>query len=245
MIDIHTHILPGLDDGPKTMEDSLALIKIAIKNDVDIIVATPHCSDGVFNCKKPAILKACEDLSRMAREKNLPISILPGAEIRLTPDLIQDLDMGRILTLNQAGTFLLLELPPVFIPETVIRVIRGLSNRRIVPLIAHGERNPMLAGRPEITAGFAAAGAAIQITAGSLTGDFGPDIMKAAVSMVKMNQVFCVGSDIHPGRKYQMKNAWKKLVKITGSDQAHIIMKKNPERILQGIVAESGNRKWI
>jgi len=245
MIDTHAHILPGLDDGPDTMEDALALIRTAMENGVDTLVATPHCNDGVFNCKKSHILQACQDLSRLVRERNLPVRILPGAEVRFTPDLIPDLNLGRILTLNQTGSFLLVELPPVFMPEAVVRIIRGLSNQGVIPLIAHGERNPMLAGRPELTAELVAAGVFIQITAGSLTGDFGKDAMKAAVSMIRRGQVFCIGSDIHPGRRYQMENARKKLIKIIGLDQAKKILQENPERILHGIPAESENRKWI
>lgn len=245
MIDTHAHILPGLDDGPGTAKDALALIRMAIENDIDTIIATPHCNDGVFNCKKSHILQACRDLSHMVHDRNLPVRILPGAEVRLTPDLITDLNLGRILTLNQTGAFLLVELPPVFMPEAVVRIILGLSSRGVIPLIAHGERNPMLASRPELTAELVAAGASIQVTAGSLTGDFGKEALKAAVSMIRRDQVFCIGSDIHPGRRYQMKNARKKLIKLIGPDKAGKILQENPERILHGISTESGNRKWI
>jgi protein-tyrosine phosphatase len=234
MIDTHSHILPGLDDGPASLQEALDLIAQAAGQGVTDIFATPHCCDGVYNCDKEVILEACRILSAEAEKIRLDIRILPGAEIRVNHDLMAQFDAGRLLTLGDAGKFLLLELPPMFIVPAVLRMIQQLKERGVTSIIAHAERNPMIMARPELAADFIFQGARLQITAASLTGDFGRGPLKTAKMMARNDQIFCLGSDIHPGRKYRMQAAEKKLMQWAGRAGTGTILEENPKQILTG-----------
>lgn len=233
MIDTHSHIIPAIDDGAQNLSESVKFVEIAAKQGVEIMFATPHSCDGVFYNTKQDILLACSDLTAFLKEKGIFIKILPGAEIRVNHDLIMEYDKGTLLTLNNAGTHLLIELPSMFITNAVSMMIRQLCDRGVTPIIAHAERNPMIMNKPGLASEFIYNGALIQITAGSLTGEFGKFAMQTAQTLVTMDQVFCLGSDIHPGRRYGMAKAKKKLIKMIGRSEADLITMENPFSILK------------
>ena len=233
MIDTHSHILPGIDDGAGDTAEALKFVREAARQGVTVIYATPHSCDGVYNCEKNVICRAWLQLSEDVRKENLDIHIMPGSEIRLTHDLVDRLDDGRLLSLGDGGTFLLLELPSMFIVAGLVRIIHQLNERGVTPIIAHAERNPMLVNQPELALELTGAGARLQITAGSLTGDYGRIIFKAAKQMVETDRVFCPGSDIHPNRKYRMKAAAKTLEKWIGRKNTFKLLWENPEQIGQ------------
>lgn len=228
MFDTHSHILYGMDDGSKCLSQSLGFAKQALKQGVQTLFATPHCYDGVYNCTKADILEACRQFSHDLSVAGLPLVVLPGAEIRVNHDLIEVFDNGDLLTLNNAGAYLLIELPLMFIESAVSMMIRKLRERGITPIIAHAERNPVILNRPDLAEEFIYHGAKIQVTASSVTGDFGREVMKLSRIMCEKDQVFCLGSDIHPGRKYRMKNAGKRLRKWIGDNATQLILKNNP-----------------
>ncbi len=233
MIDTHSHILPNLDDGFETMAQSMDVITLAAAQGVRVIVATPHCCDGVYDCRKSDILAACRDLSAAVARAGIDIRILPGAEIRVNHDLVARFDAGDLLTLGNTGRYLLCELPPMFITQAVLQMIRQLTQRHVTPVIAHAERNPVIMAHPELASDLIFTGARLQVTAGSLTGDFGRGPLKMARTLAQNNQIFCLGSDIHPGRKYRMKPAEKKLNKLMDSADTDEILQKNPEHLLE------------
>lgn len=235
MIDTHSHILFGLDDGAGDISQSLAFMRMAASEGVKTVFATPHTCDGVFNCTKDQVLCALDELNSALGEQGIDTRLLPGAEVRVNHDLVTEYDKGNLLTLNNAGSYLLIELPAMFMVPAIVMMIRQLRDRGVTPIIAHAERNPMIMTKPEITAEFIYNGAAIQMTAGSLLGDFGRFSMKAAKKLVSMNQVFCVGSDIHPARKYRMADAKKCLIKIAGKKTAELITRENPLSILEAV----------
>ncbi|WP_299983549.1 CpsB/CapC family capsule biosynthesis tyrosine phosphatase [Desulfobacula sp.] len=233
MIDTHSHILPAMDDGARDLTESIEFVKTAAAQGVDTIFATPHAFNGVFNCTKENIIKACDTLTEALCKESILTRVLPGSEIRVNHDIIVEYDKGNLLTLNNSGSWLLLELPDVFMANAVCLMIRQLRERGLTPIIAHAERNLMVINKPELINEFIYNGAVIQITAGSLTGDFGKFSMKAAKAMVSRDQVFCLGSDIHPGRKYRMADAKKKLIKLLGRTKADLITHENPAAILE------------
>ncbi len=235
MIDTHAHILPAMDDGATDQAQSMAFAERAANQGVKVVCATPHVNDGVHNCIKADILAACRALSAQLVNQGFPIQVVPGAEVRLTHDLLKDYDNGRLLTFNDAGRWLLVELPDLFIAKAVCLTIRQLADRGVTPIIAHAERNPTLWHEPEQIDAFVRQGARIQITAGSLTGDYGPLALKASKTMVKKDQVFCLGSDIHPGRKYRMAAARKAITKWAGEPIARRLTHDNAEAIIQDI----------
>jgi protein-tyrosine phosphatase len=235
MIDTHSHILPNMDDGAGNISEALKFVTFAAAQGVKIVFATPHSCDGVYDCSKEKILQACSELAGILKKEGISIRLLPGAEVRVNHDLVVEYDKGSLLSLNNAGTYLLIELPALFMIPAISMMIRQLKDRGVTPIIAHAERNPMIMTKPEITDTFVYAGAAIQITAGSLVGDFGKFSMKAAKQLVSMDQVFCLGSDIHPGRKYRMKDAKKSLTRLAGKKKAELITRENPSAILEAV----------
>jgi protein-tyrosine phosphatase len=244
MIDTHAHILPGMDDGANNAAQSVEFIQTADAQGVKTIFATPHACDGVFNCKKTDILQKCSQLQTQLRDQGISTQVLPGAEIRINHDIVTDFDKGSLLTMNDGNKFLLVELPLIFISKAISMMFRQLRERGVTPIIAHAERNPMILNNPGLVADFVYNGAAIQVTASSLTGEFGKQAMKAAQTMVSLDQVFCIGSDIHPGRKYRMAHAANRLIKLVGRTRAGQILFENPSVMLEG-ADENSNRIYM
>jgi len=242
MIDTHAHILPGMDDGANDLAQSIEFIKTAESQGVKTIFATPHACDGVFNCKKEDIIEKCNQLQTQVWDHGMSIQMLPGAEIRINHDLVSEFDKGNLLTLNDSDAYLLVELPLIFISKAISMMLRQLRERGVTPIIAHAERNPMILNKPDIITDFVYNGAVIQVTASSLTGDFGKQAMKAARAMVSMDQVFCIGSDIHPGRKYRMAHAENRLTRLVGKTRANQILFENPSAMLEGATDNNKSR---
>ncbi len=98
MIDIHAHILPSIDDGPETIEESIELCKVAANDGIKTIVATPHSKDGVYETKSVEILKAVDTLNSQLKENRIDVKILPGAEIHISEGLVESIKNGEVLT---------------------------------------------------------------------------------------------------------------------------------------------------
>ena len=228
MIDIHAHILPGLDDGPNNMAGSLDMIKKARSQGVSTIIATPHMMDGVYQCQKAQIVSACLDLSQTTTALGLDITVLPGAEVRLTHDIISQFDKKKILTLNNSDQFLLLELPSVFISDAVVQIIRQLRDRDVTAIIAHPERNAAVLKRLNTLTALLNEGALLQVTASSLVGHFGKRIRQVCELMVKKQAVSFIASDAHPGRRYSMAAARHRVESLAGESYARSVFSENP-----------------
>ena len=210
----------------------MQMVQQAHARGITTLYATPHAMNGVYNVTPDEILKQCARLSGQVRENHVPITILPGAEIRLTHDLIALYDKGALMTLNNQGTHLLLELPPLFIMDGVLRILRQLADRGVTAIIAHPERNPAILKNPASLARLLQAKALMQITAASLTGGFGLQVMKLSEAMIDKGAVSFIGSDIHPGRPWAMADAGKKIARTAGKETARHLFLKNPANLL-------------
>lgn len=197
MIDIHSHILPGLDDGAADLKAALKMAKIAVKDGVTIMIATPHCYDGVYNCKKDGILAACREFNKELQQASINLQVYPGAEIRLTPEIVDLCQKGQILTMGNRGDAILLELPDRFIPEAVVKVIKQLIAMGMHIIVAHPERNSTIHLHPDVITQLVYEGATIQLTAGSLVGKFGRPIKLFSETLVKENKVHYLATDCH------------------------------------------------
>jgi protein-tyrosine phosphatase len=223
LIDIHCHILPGIDDGPASIQDALKMARLAAKDGVHTIVATPHCFDGVYNCQGQDVVARCEEFNAVLAHENIDLTVLPGAEVRLTPELSQAISEGRVLTLADSLRWLLLELPEMFIPDAVVMSIRSMQKIGITTIIAHPERNSMILGKPEVLARLVEAGAQLQLTADSVLGGFGKDAKRVALQILNMNARCYLGSDGHCARKRKpiLAKAVKVAAKHIGNEAAN------------------------
>ncbi len=222
MIDMHCHILPGIDDGPKDLSTALKMGRLAVKDGITAIVATPHCFDGVYNCQQYDIKTLCENLDMAFQRENIPLRIVPGAETRLTPEFLNLVERDEMVTLGNSGKNVLLELPDYFLPDAVCEVFKLLRNKKVRCIVAHPERNPLILSNNHILDGMVDAGAALQITAGSLTGFFGKEPQVLARRILKMPCGRFLASDGHciKKRKPILAKARKIVRKLAGDEIA-------------------------
>lgn len=196
MIDTHAHILPGLDDGPETMEQTIKLLEKAVKEQITGIIATPHGHHPNFKTDLAATADKLVTVQRYIEEAQMPIKIYQGQECRLSDQLPARLDAGEALTL--AGSrYVLLELPSTGIPAYTVPVIQQLIGLNYVPIIAHAERNQGIIEKPERLRKLLLHGAMAQVTAGSVSGHFGKAIQKTAFTLIEANLIHVYGSDVH------------------------------------------------
>ncbi len=223
MIDIHCHILPGLDDGPQDLQAALNMSRISVRDGVHTVIATPHCYDGVYDCQNHDIIALTAMFNAALREEKIDLTVLPGAEIRLTPELLDNFARGNLLTLGNGSSAVLLELPEMFIPDAVVRVIKKLLSCGVRSILAHPERNNLILSKQEILDALVYAGAELQFTGDSLTGGFG---RKARLLVEKFLQrdVRCyLASDGHcsKNRKPVLSRAVKCAGRLAGRETAY------------------------
>lgn len=204
------------------MQGSVKMAKIAAKDGVKTIVATPHCFDGRYECQLKDIPDRCDELNIELRKKNIDVQVVPGGEIRLQPDLVERYNTGQIPTLGENGAVLLVELPEMFLVEGVTSLIKLLCNQRVRCIIAHPERNGLILGKKEIIQELVFSGAELQITGDSLLGKFGKEIKKFSEYILLGNGCCYLASDAHCDRlrKPLLKKAVKRATKLLGEDAA-------------------------
>lgn len=236
MLDIHTHILPALDDGAHDLEESLLMARIAAEDGIKQIIATPHVIRGLYENKKEHILAAVENLNARLEQEGIPLSICPGAEYRLEPDLARQLNRGELLTLNESGRYLLVELPDTFLPDFTAQVLYQIQLAGVTPIIAHPERNIVLSRDPAQLSAFIRRGMAAQLTTGSIKGMFGHEAKKCSIEWLRAGLIHIIASDAHSatGRVPRLKACSQTISSHFGSESSLILFKDNPERICQG-----------
>jgi protein-tyrosine phosphatase len=232
MIDTHAHILPGLDDGPETMEQTKRLLEAAVKEQITGIIATPHGHHPNFKTDLALAAQKLEQVNRYISEAELPINVYQGQECRLSDKLPDRLAAGEALTL--AGShYVLLELPSSGIPAYTVPIIQQLITRHYVPIIAHAERNQGIIEKPERLRKLLLHGAMAQVTAGSVSGSFGKAIQKTALTLIDANLIHVYGSDVHSLDKRPFHfNAGLDLLEKKKMHEFVDIFLENNERIL-------------
>jgi protein-tyrosine phosphatase len=196
IVDIHAHLLPGLDDGPADAQEALRMCRTYQAGGVSTVVATPHMADPRYEVCARDVREGVRGLRRLCRREAIRLEILPGADVCLQPEVLEDLDAGRILTLADAGRFLLIELPPQALPP-LERLLPLLGEREVAPILTHPERHPVLCRNPGRLRRLVRQGCMVQITGASLLGDFGRAARRAAERFLKLGLVHAVASDAH------------------------------------------------
>jgi len=241
MIDLHVHILPGLDDGPENWVTALKMARLAEADGLTAIVATPHLfrhrrvCQGEMN-SAASIRAAVQELRQVLAEAGVKVSIHPGCEVPLFPELLEMLHQGALLTLNDGGRYLCLEMPDTVIPPATEEVVFQLGLQGVTPILAHPERHPVFREMPEKLVRLLHLGCLAQITASSLVGGFGRQVAKFTEKLVKGGYVQLVASDAHDarGRPPLLSPALKKLARLVGESRAWDMVSSLPERIIRG-----------
>lgn len=229
MIDIHCHILPAIDDGSSSLEESLAMADIAIKDGISTIVATPHIKGKVH--LPQFVHQRVAELNNVLKKRNYPLQILPGADVSA---ILPPQEIARY-TIN-GGKYFLLEFPHSHLPLHANDMVFEILLADLLPIITHPERNPSIIREPERLFSLVDAGCLVQITAGSLTGNFGPDSRDCAEYLLKMGQVHFLATDAHSAthRRPVLSEGVRAATAIIGEQAALKLVTSNPAAVVSG-----------
>ena len=234
MIDIHSHILPSLDYGAKTMEDSLEMARLAVREGIETIVATPHHKNGVYENEKATILPSIDLFQKQLEINQIPLTVLPGQEVRIYGELLEEWEQGSIQTINDTP-YILIEFPSNHIPRYAKTLFFELLNKGLYPILVHPERNAAIMENPNLLYDFAQMGVASQLTSGSITGKFGKKIKKISNDLVAANLIHFIASDAHnvTSRQFWMNEARDEIEKQFGMSQLYYF-EENARFVIEG-----------
>lgn len=221
MIDLHCHILPGVDDGARTLEDSIEMAKLAVEEGITHILATPHHQKRNWMNEKDKVIKIVNNLQSELNNRDIDLTIFPGQEISIYGELISDLEKGKLLSTDESGQYFLIEFPTSAIPSYSERLFYELQLLGKTPIIVHPERNHQILENPNRLKDFVDKGALAQLTAASFTGRFGKKIEKLSKQMIEANTVHFIASDAHNtvNRYFHMKEVYEAIAKEYGGDK--------------------------
>jgi protein-tyrosine phosphatase len=239
-VDIHCHCLPGLDDGPRTVDEAVALCQALVNDGITSVVATPH-QLGRYDRTNSAerVRAAVEELSAELKDREIPLEIFPGGDVRVDERLPELVQAGDVCTVADAGQYLLLELPhEIFIDA--LPIIDRLANIGVQTILTHPERHPYLRSRSQWLRDCLKHGVLLQITAGSLLGDFGAPAREDSLRMIDAGMVGIVASDAHNEwrRPPRMSPAIQLLNSSIGRVATRRLALENPLRVLEGRAVE-------
>jgi protein-tyrosine phosphatase len=235
MIDIHSHILPGIDDGARTMKDSIDMAKLAVSEGIHTIIATPHHMNSHYENPKSDILKLVDQVNEELKKQQIDLLVLPGQECRIYGELIEDYRNGDLLPLNKHSQYIFIEFPSNSVPRYTDRLFYELQNEGLIPVIVHPERNVEITARPDKLYNLVKNGAVTQITASSLTGHFGKNIQKFSRQLIEANLTHFVASDAHnvTNRAFKMDEALDLIEEKYGIDMVYYFT-ENAELLIDG-----------
>jgi protein-tyrosine phosphatase len=234
-IDVHCHCLSGLDDGPSTLSDSLSLCESLVGDGINVAIATPHQLGKYDLCNESKqVRETVSSLNDELQKRQIPLNVFPGADIRLDERICRLLREDKILTLADGGRYILLEMPSEVLID-IEPLLIDLAEMGIQVIITHPERHRILAVKPALIPRWLSRRAHLQITAGSLLGDFGHIAQKAAWNFMYEGWVSIVATDSHNlnNRKPRMSMAFNSISTKLGQAVAREICIENPLRVLE------------
>lgn len=246
LVDIHCHLLPGLDDGARTWEESLAMARMAAADGISHVIATPHQLGSYESNHGEVIRHRVNMLQQTLDEQGIPVHVHPGADVRIDASLIEHIDSGMVVTLADRRRHVLLELPhELYLP--LDRIMVSLAERNIVGILSHPERNQGLQCERKHIASLVERGCLTQITAGSLMGTFGPRCQELACWMLDEGLVHFIATDAHGvrSRRPLLRRAYELACQRVGEDTAADLCCGHPQAVLEGrsVPAGRGRRR--
>lgn len=234
-VDIHCHLLPGIDDGAKDWDESLAMARLAVADGIATIIVTPHQLGGfAHNCGRQ-IRAAALEMQAFLDEHKVPLKVLPGADVRIEAGMIAGLKQGEVLSLADRRRHVLLELPhELYMP--LDRLLADLAGVGMVGILSHPERNQGILAHPGVLRTLVDAGCLMQVTAGSVTGAFGVASQKLSLWMLEQGLVHFISTDAHGtrSRRPQMRPAFDCAAQLMGAETARDLCRRNPALVAAG-----------
>lgn len=235
MIDIHNHILPNLEDGAASIEESVAIAKAAIEHGISTIIAAPRHIDGELVNTASKIKQQAHLLNHRLQEENLPLLILPGQEARLHADLMSAASRENLLPLHSANRYLFLDLWPAQLQYDISNLIFDIQIKGYTPIVVHPELHASVQKSPNEIYGLVKKGVLIQVSADSITGKNGSKAKKLVHQLLEANLVHLVASGNHNEKKnrFRLKSAYR----LIGKHHGPVVMERmmeNTENLVEG-----------
>lgn len=236
MVDLHAHILPGIDDGAVDMYDSLEMARIAVAGGVGTMIATPHCNiPGMYdNYFGQSYIELYRQVEAMLIQEKIPLMLYAGMEVFMTSDVTRQLADGKILTLN-GGHYMLVEFAFDEDPDFVEHMLAEVARVKIHPVIAHPERYEFVKEDIRRVYDWRKKGYLIQVNKGSLMGKFGDRTEFVAHELMRHRLVTAIASDAHsPVRRTPyLLDVYKELRQMYSSRYLQLLFEENPMRIIK------------
>ena len=237
MIDLHCHILPGIDDGPAILSESLSMARQAVADGIHTIVATPHALGSGHANPPEKICEAVKKFQQAINSEQLLLTILSGCEVHNCPDMANQIAAGQASFLNKQKKHILIEFPFRNVSSAYTDELTKLVQMGITPILAHPERNEKTHKHPELLCDFISMGCLIQMNATSINGGFGPTILETAKQLLQYRMVHIIASDAHSsGRRSPTLSLAVKHAGAALDDpgEALAMVTTTPQKILDG-----------
>lgn len=243
-VDIHCHLLPGIDDGSSSWECTLAMAEMAVNDGTRTIIVTPH-QLGNFSCNSGEdIRNRTRELQQVLNQHQIPLQVLPGADVRIEDNMLEQLGSGEVLSLGDLRKHVLLELPhELYFP--IEGVLDSLKRMGMQGILSHPERNHGILREPQLIPGLVDQGCLMQVTAGSLMGTFGSSSQKLSEWMLSEGLVHFIATDAHgiKSRRPLMHRAYERVAEITDQQTALNLCSRYPYLVAQGKSVPAGRQK--
>ena len=237
MIDIHTHILPKIDDGAESLDEAYEMALMAMRSGVEAMVATPHSNQraDLLDDELKRQEKAYEELQQILLQEKVPLKLYRGMEIWSSVDVVEKIESGKLITLNQTP-YTLIEFGFDEEPWWIEAIMREIQGAGMIPIIAHPERYYCVQEEPELLQEWREHGALAQMNKGSILGRFGRRIEKTAEVLLRNRLFTCIASDAHHAyiRTTDMRELQYYLQRHYSQEEQDRLLRKNPLTIIQG-----------
>lgn len=242
-IDLHCHILPGLDDGAAEEEEFLAMARVALEGGTGIMVATPHWDLEERASPRLTVVPLVEECRRKLEGRGWELELLPGVEVRLNASLHRLTGEAQVLdglTLAGSGRYILVDLPLADIPLGAEDTLFRLQLHGYTPILAHPERNRRLVDHPGRLRALVDRGVELQVNSGSLLGTYGRSARRAATALLREGLARLLASDAHRAteRHPDLSGAWERVRGLLGEGAADVLLRENPRAVLYGEVLQ-------
>ena len=235
MIDLHCHILPGLDDGSESLTESVAMARVALEEGIETIVATPHLFRGDIELADlSAVGRKKQELEAALRQAAIPLKILNGVEVRFSHNLMAEIKKNKRSLVIHNSSYMFIEFPFDYVYSGVKEVFFDLMSEGIIPIIAHPERNSVFINHPGQLYDLVEMGCLCQANSGSFTGQYGQSVRDTAEHFVRWGLIHALGTDAHnsTGRAPRFKDSIKVVESIIGAQAVQALVQDNPQAVL-------------
>jgi protein-tyrosine phosphatase len=234
VIDLHCHLLPGIDDGASELAVSLNMARAAVAQGIEVVACTPHILPGLYHNSGPAIRQATVELQEILDREAIPLRLVAGADVHMCPDFVAGLRSGRLLSIADSR-YVLVEPPHHTAPPQLEDFFFNLVVAGYVPILTHPERLSWVPSRYDAIKRMARAGVWMQITAGSFTGAFGRNALYWAQRMLDEGCVHLIASDAHDAerRRPDLAEGRELAAERVGAEEAQRLVVTRPLGILK------------